>query len=113
MTEHAKFCKNVLANLSKKPFDAEICEVLLEQKYFNGIGNYLRAEVMYRAGISPFVVARDVFKNTPSNPDFSNLNENSDKGLLVLYLCKKIPEEVIEQGSYHIFVGLSKSHLPR
>jgi endonuclease VIII-like 1 len=126
ITEHAKFAKNVLKNLSKKPFEGEICELLLDQKYFNGmcpcfthlfssiylrantlvaslvlgIGNYLRAEVMYRAGISPFSVAHDVFKNTSRNLDFNSVNEASDKGLIVLYLCKKIPEEVIEQGRF-------------
>lgn len=33
-------------------FDSPICEVLLDQRYFNGIGNYLRAEILGRAGIN-------------------------------------------------------------
>lgn len=48
MTEHDEFKRNVLSNLDKPVFDKPICEVLLNQKYFNGIGNYLRAEVLYR-----------------------------------------------------------------
>ena len=48
MTEHDEFKKNVLNNLENPVFRRPICEVLLNQKYFNGVGNYLRAEVLYR-----------------------------------------------------------------
>ena len=41
-------------------FNKAICETLLNQKYFNGIGNYLRAEILYRLKIPPFTKARDV-----------------------------------------------------
>jgi formamidopyrimidine-DNA glycosylase len=37
-------------NLAKK----RICEFLMDQKYFSGIGNYLRAEILYDAKISPY-----------------------------------------------------------
>lgn len=40
--------ENVLSQLSDRAFDRPICEVLLNQKYFNGIGNYLRAEILFR-----------------------------------------------------------------
>ena len=36
--------------LTKKP----IADFLLEQKYVSGIGNYLRADILYLARISPF-----------------------------------------------------------
>jgi formamidopyrimidine-DNA glycosylase len=38
-------------------FDSPICEVLLDQQYFNGIGNYLRAEILGRAGINVHFVS--------------------------------------------------------
>lgn len=31
----------------------QICDYLLEQKYFSGIGNYLKAEILYRCRIRP------------------------------------------------------------
>lgn len=31
----------------------EICEFLMEQKHFSGIGNYLKAEVLYQAKVMP------------------------------------------------------------
>jgi endonuclease VIII-like 1 len=34
-------------------FDQPIHVVLMNQKYFNGIGNYLRAEILYRADVHP------------------------------------------------------------
>ena len=48
MWEYEKFRENVLTNLKNAAFNRPICEVLLNQKFFNGIGNYLRAEILYR-----------------------------------------------------------------
>lgn len=46
--EYDDFRRNVLVNLHDGIFRRPICECLLDQKYFNGIGNYLRAELLYR-----------------------------------------------------------------
>ena len=49
ITDYDNFRKNVINNLEDSSFNNKpICEVLLNQKYFNGIGNYLRAEILYR-----------------------------------------------------------------
>ena len=45
--------ENVLRNLADKVFDKPICEALLDQRFFNGIGNYLRAEILYRSAGKP------------------------------------------------------------
>ena len=66
-TEFAAFREHVRASLvgssaggrSAAAFDVPICEMLLDQRYFNGIGNYLRAEILHRAGVRPFERARD------------------------------------------------------
>ena len=55
-TEYDMFWTKVMTNLTKlkKP----LYEMLMDQKYFNGIGNYLRAEIIYRAGdVDPFLPA--------------------------------------------------------
>ncbi|XP_010865844.1 endonuclease 8-like 1 isoform X2 [Esox lucius] len=62
MFEYQSFRENVLSNLNDRAFDRPICEVLLNQKYFNGIGNYLRAEILFRLNIPPFVKARTVLE---------------------------------------------------
>jgi formamidopyrimidine-DNA glycosylase len=38
----------------------EICKFLMEQKYFSGIGNYLKAEILYRAKIRPNRLLREL-----------------------------------------------------
>ncbi len=69
------FYENVKSNLHKKDFNGPICEVLLNQKYFNGIGNYLRSTILYYLDIDPFLVARDVIKEYPK----------------ILDMCRDIP----------------------
>lgn len=50
ITDYENFRKNVIDNLEENAFkNKAICEVLLNQKYFNGIGNYLRAEILFRS----------------------------------------------------------------
>ena len=48
MFEYKDFRANVLENLSLSVFNKALCELLHDQKFFNGIGNYLRAEIIYR-----------------------------------------------------------------
>ncbi|NWI02866.1 NEIL1 Endonuclease, partial [Tichodroma muraria] len=105
VSEYQAFRENVLKNLDDRAFDKPICEVLLNQKYFNGIGNYLRAEILYRLKIPPFEKARTVLealkeqeqerrKKDPSLTLSKKLKlkqENPD----LLELCHTVPKEVI------------------
>jgi len=83
INEFKAFQDNVLNNLDKKVFESPICELLLNQQYFNGIGNYLRAEILFRAKIPPFMVARDA------------LQMEKEPQSKLLALCKDVPSEVI------------------
>lgn len=77
INEFAKFKENVLSNLDKAAFDHPIHLVLMNQQYFNGIGNYLRSEVLYRLPhINPWDSARSVI--------------NGDHKILTL--CSEIPK---------------------
>ncbi|XP_069621879.1 endonuclease 8-like 1 [Ranitomeya imitator] len=113
MTEYEKFRENVLNHLADKPFDKPICEVLLNQKYFNGIGNYLRAEILFRLKIPPFMSARTVLesiKDQSQNADLSLSKkvkikkENPD----LLQLCNLVPMEVIDLGGKGYAPGYKK-----
>lgn len=64
------FKKNILENLDKANFNKPICEALLDQKYFNGIGNYLRSTILYYLDVNPFEEARKIIKETPQILDF-------------------------------------------
>uniref|UniRef100_A0A8C3HC50 Endonuclease VIII-like 1 DNA binding domain-containing protein n=1 Tax=Chrysemys picta bellii TaxID=8478 RepID=A0A8C3HC50_CHRPI len=103
MLEYEKFRENVLRNLSDKAFNKPICEALLNQKFFNGIGNYLRAEILYRLKIPPFEKARTVLEalqHRKQSPDLTLSKkvklkrENPD----LLELCHAVPMEVIHMG---------------
>jgi len=59
------FIINIKTNLHKRDFDKPICETLMNQKYFNGIGNYLRAEILYRVDVNPFISAREALQRNP------------------------------------------------
>ena len=65
----------VLKDLKLKAFDKPICEVLLNQKYFNGIGNYLRSTILYYLDVNPFESARKI------------ITEN----VHILDMCKDVP----------------------
>ena len=78
--EFDSFKTSVLNNLDKKSFDKPICEALLDQKYFNGIGNYLRSTILYYADVNPFERARDSIRCNPQ----------------ILELCKSVPLKAIE-----------------
>ncbi|XP_062439417.1 endonuclease 8-like 1 isoform X2 [Rhea pennata] len=95
--------ENVLRNLADKAFDRPICEALLNQKYFNGIGNYLRAEILYRLKIPPFEKARTVLealKHREQDPSLTlskKLKLKRDNPDL-LELCHTVPMEVVKMG---------------
>lgn len=79
--EYDKFIENILKNKSRRVFNRPICEILMNQKYFNGIGNYLRAEILYRAKIDPW---------TPANSAVDSEE--------MLQLCRQIPMEAYSIG---------------
>ncbi|XP_015279871.1 PREDICTED: endonuclease 8-like 1, partial [Gekko japonicus] len=100
MLEYEKFRENVLKNVSDKAFNKPICEALLNQKFFNGIGNYLRAEILHRLKIPPFEKARTVLENLQHREPDSAVTlsrkvklkrENPD----LLELCHQLPTEVV------------------
>lgn len=77
--EEQLFRKNILDNLEKKTFDGRILEVIMDQQYFNGVGNYLRAEIIAQADIDPFLSASDVL----SGP----------RGIIFLTIVRKVMTE--------------------
>jgi len=61
LTEYPKFIENIKLHYNKhKSFNLPINELLMNQRFFNGIGNYLRAEILYRLNINPFTIANEI-----------------------------------------------------
>jgi endonuclease VIII-like 1 len=87
--QYTRFVCNIMDNILKKEFDKPVYEVLMNQKYFNGIGNYLRAEILYRLDIDPFQSTRDIIL--------------SGKPRELFELCKTIPEEAYILGGGQLY----------
>lgn len=48
-----------LSKISKNP-NKNICKALMDQKVISGVGNYIKSEALYRAGISPHHSVKDI-----------------------------------------------------
>jgi endonuclease VIII-like 1 len=64
--EFDKFKDNIKKSLNKSVFKKPIYEVLLDQEYFNGVGNYLRSTILYYADVNPFEPAKEIIKESDS-----------------------------------------------
>lgn len=82
-----------MKRLSKFP-NADICQVLMNQNLIGGIGNYIKAEILYRSGISPH---RKV--NSLTKEEFSKLNQQ----------CKYVINSSFQEGgsSFKNYFGLN------
>lgn len=80
--EFESFVQNIKDNLHKPEFNKPIHLVLMNQKYFNGIGNYLRAEILYRVDVNPFTSAREALESCPK----------------IYQLCKWTPSQAYKLG---------------
>lgn len=88
--EKKEFVDYVMLNLEKPAFNKPLHEVLMNQKYFNGIGNYLRAEIIYKLdNVNPFQPARNAIA--------------SDRGRELLELCSQIPYEAYLLGGGNLY----------
>jgi endonuclease VIII-like 1 len=75
--EFDKFKANILNNIDKPIFQKPIYEVLMNQTYFNGVGNYMRCEIVGR-----------ITTLNPFTPGITAINKHPE----ILLLCKHIAE---------------------
>lgn len=81
-TEFEAFVHHIGRHILSKDFQKPIYEVLMNQKYFNGIGNYLRAEIIYKLAVNPFQSACQAIQSCPD----------------ILIMCKHIPLQAYKLG---------------
>jgi endonuclease VIII-like 1 len=81
--EFKLFKDNIYSNLSRAAFKKPIYEALMDQKFFNGIGNYLRAEILYRIPqLNPNISGKSAIEAYPE----------------ILDLCRDIPMLAYAKG---------------
>lgn len=61
--EEDEFRKWILENIEHRDFDKPAHEALMNQKWWNGIGNYLRAEILGKWGKNPFQPIRNLVQD--------------------------------------------------
>lgn len=66
---------------NKRISNKQICDYLMEQKYFSGIGNYLKAEILYASRVKPDRIMSDL-----SDEDLRNLLHWSKNKITESYL---------------------------
>jgi formamidopyrimidine-DNA glycosylase len=99
--------KNSFDKYQKRSPNKYICQVLLEQEFICGVGNYLRAEILYMAKIYPYTKLIDIRQKQLTKlfyylyhlPRYyaksqipNNLLNNKDKQNLI-YNLKYIPDD--------------------
>lgn len=70
MESFPEFKSNLINNLNHKDFDQSISEILMNQKWFNGMGNYLRSTVLFYSEDNPFMNSREFLRK---HEDFADL----------------------------------------
>lgn len=60
-----KWKNQIENNIHRKTFNKPIYEMLLDQKWFNGVGNYLRSTILYYIDDNPFISAKDFIQRNP------------------------------------------------
>ena len=63
--EFDDFKERIENSYHKAIFQKPIYEVLLNQTYFNGVGNYLRSTILYHLGKNPMVTAKEYLEENP------------------------------------------------
>jgi len=81
--EDKKFIENIQNNISHRDFKKPMMEVIMNQKWFNGIGNYLRAEILGR------------IDGNPLWPAWAYIEKFGDE---LFHLCKQMPQEAYVLG---------------
>ena len=90
--------KEYIISLSNKRIkNKQICGFLLEQKYFSGIGNFLRSEIVYTAKIRP-----DKILSNLSDFEKGELYDVSLKVILEAYLTQGISGGYFPKGTFKL-----------
>jgi len=77
----------------KKNTKKSIAEFLLEQKYFSGIGNYLRSDILYHAKVDPFKLVIEL-----DNDELERVFKSANKVINSAVECKGTFSKVYNDG---------------
>ena len=70
LTEHNDWRDHLYKNRKIAFFNQPILEILVDQRFFNGIGTFARSEILARTRFSPFTNFREVLESDLMRDDF-------------------------------------------
>lgn len=73
VTQHNDWRDYLYANRKKAYFTRSIFDILTDQRFFNGIGNFSRCEILCRTRFSPFTPFDEVLSSDILRNDFFNV----------------------------------------
>ncbi len=68
--EHNEWRTHIYKNRKCKKYKKTTFIIMMDQRHFNGIGNYTRAEILYRVSFSPFLPFIKVLQNDVWREEF-------------------------------------------
>lgn len=95
--EEVEFRMNLMHNISHRDFDKPAHEVLMNQQWFNGIGNYLRAEILGKWGKNPFQPMRNLLTPAFLNHLINQVHDSYKLGGGELYTWMNENEQPIQR----------------
>lgn len=87
-TEYESWKENIKNNINHKDFKKPFYEWLMNQRWINGYGNYLRAELVQRMDVDPFLSASEII--TKNSEDF-------------FHIAPKLPSEAYLLGGGQLY----------
>lgn len=74
VTEHNKWRDHLFEHRKIKYFKRPIFEIFTDQRFFNGIGNFSRSEILARMRFSPFTNFNEILENDILRNEFFNIS---------------------------------------
>lgn len=92
----------------------EICLILLDQTFVSGIGNYLRAEILYYAKINPYVKLSVILKNKQMIKNLYKYIYNVSRYYAFTLYKQNLSDQIVTKIKKHIEQNLlyKLKHIP-
>lgn len=98
--EEDEFRNNILNNIDHRDFTKPAHEALMNQKWFNGIGNYLRAEILGKWDVNPFQPIKNIISNQFLDHLIQQVKDSYQLGGGELYTWKNESKKLDNQLSW-------------
>jgi formamidopyrimidine-DNA glycosylase len=86
--EHNNYRRYIYRNRNHKAFEKPIYEIMLHPRFFNGIGNFSRSEILARTRFSPFTPFKEILGSEILREDFFHVARETLEEIYQLGGCQ-------------------------